>query len=118
MHRQVGDLITDSNDIAIRGLIVRHLVLPDALSGARDCISWLMREVSPTVTISIMSQYYPCYKAVTIPELARKLSAAEYNDVINWLDTTDIANGWVQELDSSALFLPDFNSGERPFAQT
>ncbi|HAV10419.1 MAG TPA: radical SAM protein [Dehalococcoidia bacterium] len=117
MHRQVGDLVIDSDGIALRGLIVRHLVLPNNISGARDCISWLICEVSPAVTMSIMSQYYPCFKAPGIPELARKLSSDEYYYVTEWLDTIDAVNGWVQEFDSPEVFLPDFNGEGHPFVR-
>jgi len=118
MYRQVGDLITDPDDVALRGLIVRHLVLPNNLSGAKACISWLLRELSPSVTMSIMSQYYPCYRAPDIPALARKLSPAEYADITDWLDTADVTNGWIQEFDSPEVFLPDFNGEGHPFEKS
>ena len=118
MYRQVGDLVTDADDVALRGMIVRHLVLPNNVSGARDCISWLLREVSPSVTMSIMSQYYPCYKASGIPALARKLSASEYTEITVLLETFDEVNGWVQEFDSSETFLPDFSGKGHPFEKS
>ena len=71
MYRQVGDLQVDENEVAYRGVIVRHLILPDGLAGSAESLTWLAREVSPSVTVSIMSQYYPCHLAIKIPELSQ-----------------------------------------------
>ncbi len=66
MYRQVGDLQVDENEVAYRGVIVRHLILPEHLAGSEDSLTWLAQKVSPTITVSIMSQYYPCHKATQI----------------------------------------------------
>jgi putative pyruvate formate lyase activating enzyme len=59
MYRQVGDLKVDENEVAYQGVIVRHLILPNGLAGSEDSLTWLAHEVSPTVTVSLMSQYHP-----------------------------------------------------------
>jgi putative pyruvate formate lyase activating enzyme len=115
MYRQVGDLQMDNHEVAYRGLIVRHLILPGGLAGSRDSLSWLAREVSPTITLSVMSQYYPCYKAPQIPELARTITCAEYTEVVNLLEEMGLENGWLQEMDAPANYLPDFNREGHPF---
>ncbi|MFC1974629.1 radical SAM protein, partial [Chloroflexota bacterium] len=71
MYRQVGDLMVDGEGVAQRGLIVRHLILPNRLAGSQESLTWLVREVSPTVTVSIMSQYFPAHRASKIPFLSR-----------------------------------------------
>jgi putative pyruvate formate lyase activating enzyme len=114
MYRQVGDLQTDEDEIAYRGLIVRHLILPERLAGSRASLSWLAREISPTVTISVMSQYFPCHMANQNPPLDRTLIYAEYAEVTDLLKKLGLENGWLQEMDAPANYLPDF-SRENPF---
>jgi putative pyruvate formate lyase activating enzyme len=114
MYRQVGDLKTDTEEIAWRGLIVRHLILPERLAGSRDSLTWLAREVSPTVTVSIMSQYYPCHQASRTPALARTITHEEYTEVVDLLEELRLENGWLQEMDAPANYLPDF-SRPNPF---
>jgi len=115
MQRQVGDLIVDEQGIAQKGLIVRHLILPENIAGSRDSLRWLVDEVSPNITVSIMSQYYPANLAYLYPELARKISSQEYDDVIGLVGELGIENGWVQEMDSAEKYRPDF-SNEEPFS--
>jgi len=116
MHRQIGDeLILDDSGLAQRGLVVRHLILPNGLAGSRDSLTWLVKEVSPKVTVSIMSQYYPTYLASQIPQLRRKISAAEYLAVFKLLDELGIENGWIQEMDATENYLPHFDLDGHPF---
>ena len=94
MHRQVGDLkITDSkmkiNDleipegVAIRGLIVRHLVLPNNLAGSEKIFEFLAKEISKNTFLNIMDQYWPAWKAFKYPELSRKITQKEFEETIN-----------------------------------
>lgn len=82
MHRQVGDLVMDSNGIAIRGLLVRHLVLPNNLAGTEKIMKFLAKEISPNTFVNIMDQYRPCYKAVQFPQLNRSITFKEYQEAI------------------------------------
>ncbi|MDP2799225.1 MAG: radical SAM protein [Deltaproteobacteria bacterium] len=82
MHRQVGDLTVDSSGIAQRGLLVRHLVLPDGLAGTRDVMRFLAREISPNTYVNIMDQYRPCGEAYKYPPLDRRITAEEYREAI------------------------------------
>ena len=77
MHRQVGDLEMDEEGVAIRGLLVRHLVLPEGLAGTREVCRFLAQEVSPRTYINIMGQYRPCGRAHEFPELSRGLTMEE-----------------------------------------
>lgn len=78
MHRQVGDLITDEEGIAQRGLLVRHLVLPEGLAGTEKVMPFIARELSPHTYVNIMDQYYPCYRAIEFPEINRRITLKEY----------------------------------------
>ncbi len=71
MHRQVGDLVLDDHGIARRGLLVRHLVMPNELAGTAKIARFLAQEVSPDTYINVMGQYRPCHKASQYPELNR-----------------------------------------------
>ena len=77
MHRQVGDLVLDAQGIAVRGLLVRHLVLPDGLAGTAETARFLAEEISTETYINVMAQYRPAYRAAQEPSLRRRATAAE-----------------------------------------
>ena len=118
MYRQVGELVVDESGLAQKGLIVRHLILPNRLAGSQESLTWLVGEVSPTVTVSLMSQYFPAHRAARIPLLSRIISAAEYSEVIRLVDELGLDNGWVQEMGASENYLPDFERQGQPFLST
>jgi len=78
MHRQVGDLVLDENGVAQRGLLVRHLVLPDGLAGTKAAMEFLATEISPNTYVNVMGQYRPCGRAAEHPSLDRFLSGPEH----------------------------------------
>ncbi len=78
MHRQVGDLALDAHGVARRGLLVRHLVLPEGLAGTAEIARFLAENVSKDTYINIMDQYRPCYRATGLPPLNRRLTREEY----------------------------------------
>lgn len=82
MYRQVGDLIIDKKGIALRGLLVRHLVLPDGIAGTEEVVRFIAEEISKNTYINIMDQYYPCYKAFEHPPLDRRVTTKEYTEAI------------------------------------
>jgi len=82
MHRQVGDLALDENGIALRGLLVRHLVLPEELAGTAVIARFLAEEISRDTYINVMDQYRPCYKAAELPPLDRPLTRAAYEHAL------------------------------------
>jgi len=116
MYRQVGNLVLDESGLARQGLIVRHLILPGGLTGSRDSLTWLAREVSPEVTVSIMSQYFPSNLAGRVRYLNRKITAAEYREVVRLLGELGLENGWVQEMDAAESYRPDFTCEADPFS--
>jgi len=82
MHRQVGDLRLDEQGVALRGLLVRHLVLPNRLAGTQGVVRFLAQEVSTNTYLNIMAQYRPCHKAFDIPQLTRPVNRQEFYEAI------------------------------------
>lgn len=82
MHRQVGDLVTDQRGIATRGLLVRHLVLPEGVAGTDGVVKFIAEEISKNTYINIMDQYHPCFEAFEHPPLNRRLTQQEYADAV------------------------------------
>ena len=115
MYRQAGDLVVDKNGLAQRGLIMRLLILPNRLAEVEESLTWIAHELSPSVTVSIMSQYSPQHKAHGIPLLSRRISQVEYDSVLKRLSDLGMENGWMQELSSSDNYLPDFEREGHPF---
>jgi len=83
MHCQVGDLQLDGQGVAQRGLLVRHLVLPNRLAGTEEVVRFLAQEVSTNTYLNIMAQYHPCYKAFDIPLLSRPINKQEFHEAID-----------------------------------
>jgi putative pyruvate formate lyase activating enzyme len=82
MHRQVGDLVMNEHGIALRGLLVRHLVLPGELAGTPETARFLAEEISRDTYINIMAQYRPCYHAHEHPPLGRPITRKECADAV------------------------------------
>lgn len=82
MHRQVGDLRVDERGVALRGLLVRHLVLPDGLAGTAKIVRFLAG-LSQDTYVNVMAQYRPCFHANSLPPLDRPISAAEYQEAVD-----------------------------------
>jgi putative pyruvate formate lyase activating enzyme len=82
MHRQVGDLVLDEEGLALRGLLVRHLVLPDGIAGTDEVMRFLAEEISTETYLNLMDQYRPCFKAAQFPELGRGTTSAEYQEAL------------------------------------
>jgi len=113
MRQQVGDLEMDRQGIAVRGLLVRHLVLPGCLDNSRECLRALA-DLSPGMYLSIMSQYSPQYKASLYPEINRPLRADEYEQITDYALELGFENIFIQKLVSRDNYLPDFDL-EIPF---
>jgi putative pyruvate formate lyase activating enzyme len=84
MHRQVGDLATDRRGIATRGLLVRHLVLPNGLAGSRAVLDFLAGELSSDTYVNVMAQYRPCYRAHECRQVARPPTREEFLDAYRY----------------------------------
>jgi putative pyruvate formate lyase activating enzyme len=84
MHRQVGELVVDEKGIALRGLIVRHLVMPYNIAGTDKFVQFVATKLTRSTYVNIMGQYRPEYKAKQIPELSRRITGAEYAQAMRW----------------------------------
>lgn len=116
MYRQVGDKLIHENNVAVRGMIVRHLVLPNDLGESEKVFEFIAKELCPQVHISLMSQYFPTNKASQHILLNRKIRNSEYEKVISLLEKYKLTNGWIQELESSDFYIPHFNENRtNPF---
>jgi putative pyruvate formate lyase activating enzyme len=102
MFRQVGNLQFGPDGAASQGVLIRHLVLPGELSGSSDIFRFLADEISPGIYVSLMSQYFPAYRAVDHTLLGRRITAAEFDKVIDMFYNAGLENGFIQELESDS----------------
>jgi len=98
MYRQVGDeLVLDEHGVAVRGMIIRHMVLPAGLSGTQFVLRWIARELSPRLHVSLMAQYFPAHKAVGDTVIGRCITHDEYLQALEAFDGAQLERGWRQE---------------------
>ena len=98
MRRQVGPAIFDSNGMMKRGVIIRHLVLPNYIENSKKVLKWLKENIHPEDYISVMAQYFPTYLAKQDKFINRKLTTKEWEEIENYIDRLDFKNGFIQEL--------------------
>lgn len=116
MFRQLGDELVYDGDIIIRGLIIRHLVLPNGLADSEKIFRFISEELSPKIHLSLMSQYFPTHNADKEILLNRKLYEAEYERTIELMHRCGLENGWIQDMDSWDYYKPLFNDDrKKPF---
>ncbi|KPJ48757.1 MAG: radical SAM protein [candidate division Zixibacteria bacterium DG_27] len=96
MHRQVGDLVVDKDGVATKGLLIRHLVLPNGLSGSKKIFDFLGKEVSKNSYVGLMSQYFPAYQAPDIKEICRRVNRSEFRQVKRWFFEAGLSKGYIQ----------------------
>jgi putative pyruvate formate lyase activating enzyme len=115
MYEQVGSELVDENGVVVRGLIIRHLVLPNDLAESEEVFKFIA-ELDPKIHISLMAQYYPTNRASKNILLNRKITQTEYVRVLELLEKYNLNNGWIQEMDSNEFYLPNFDiDREDPF---
>ena len=98
MYRQAG-LLRCSDGIAVKGVIVRHLILPGGLSGSKAVFEFLANEISPDVHVSLMDQYFPAFKTLSDERLGRGITREEYDEALSAFDESGLHNGWIQDHD-------------------
>ena len=98
MYRQVGSPQLNEKGIMKKGLMIRHLVLPNNIENSKKVLKWIKENIDNNVYVSIMAQYFPTYKAKNIDNLNRKLTKKEYEEIENYLFDLDLENGYIQEL--------------------
>jgi putative pyruvate formate lyase activating enzyme len=94
MYRQVGNLITDDHGIALKGLIVRHLILPNHLAGSERTFQFIKREISEETYLSLMGQYFPSFKAGEFVLIDRKITPEEYESAVESFFESGLSRGW------------------------
>jgi putative pyruvate formate lyase activating enzyme len=92
MNRQVGEHTTDERGIAVRGLMIRHLVMPNRVAGTREFTRWVAEALSPTTYVNIMAQYHVAYKAADHDEIARAIRAEEFLEAMAWAEEAGLTN--------------------------
>ena len=109
MHRQTGKLEFTNEGIMKKGMIIRHLVLPNHILNSRRVLKWINDNMND-VYVSVMAQYFPTYKAKEIKDINRKLTKEEYEKIENYLYSLNIENGYIQELgDHEEEYVPKWN---------
>ncbi|MBE0427741.1 MAG: radical SAM protein [Nitrospirae bacterium] len=92
MHRQVGVAKPARDGLMYRGLMIRHLVMPNRVSGTKEVIEWIAKNLPEDTYLNIMSQYRPMYKAFEYPEISRRVSRQEYNEAVRWAKEAGLTN--------------------------
>ena len=92
MHRQVGVAKPANDGLMYRGLMIRHLVMPNNVGGTKEVIEWIAKNLPKDTYLNLMSQYRPMYKAFEHPEISRKITRKEYADAINWAKAARLTN--------------------------
>ena len=113
MYKQVGKAQFDENGLIKKGVIIRHLVLPNHIQNTKNILKWIKNNMPNYIYVSIMAQYFPTYKATEDDLINRKLNKKEYKEVLNYLYSLDLENGYIQELgEHEEEYVPDFDLSE------
>ena len=109
MYRQVGKNQYNEKGMLTKGMIIRHLVLPNNIENSKKVLKWIKENMPEDITISLMAQYFPTYKANQDTEINRKLTQEEYDEIESYLYELDIENGYIQDLeDEEEKYVPKF----------
>ena len=92
MHRQVGEHVTDEFGRALRGLMIRHLVMPNRVAGTKAFTQWVAKEISSSTYVNIMAQYDVAWKATDYEEIGRGITAEEFLEAMDWADEAGLTN--------------------------
>jgi len=110
MYEQVGSATFDERGMITKGVIIRHLVLPNHILNSKHILKWVKQNMPDNVYISVMAQYFPTYKAKEDELLNRKLTKKEYREIEEYLYSLDLENGYIQELgEHEEEYVPDFS---------
>ena len=112
MQKQINKIVIDKDGIMQKGIIIRHLILPNAINNTKNVLNWIKENNKENTIISIMSQYFPSYKAKQITKLNRKITKQEYEEIENYLFKLNLENGYIQDYseDNEEEYVPDFKS--------
>ena len=112
MYNQVKNPVFDENGIIKKGLIIRHLILPNYIENSKHVLKWIRENLGKDVYISIMAQYFPTYKAKQDEFLNRKINKKEYKKIEDYIFELGFENGYIQDLgEHEEEYVPDFRNG-------
>lgn len=107
MYRQVGENEYDEIGIIKKGIIIRHLILPNHTENSKKVLKWIAENMPKNITVSVMAQYFPTYKAKEIKDINRKITKYEYQKIENYLYSLDLENGYIQEMgNNEEIYVP------------
>jgi len=107
MYRQVGENEYDESGIIKAGIIIRHLILPNHTENSKKVLKWIAENMPKNITVSVMAQYFPTYKAKEIKDINRKITKYEYQKIENYLYSLELENGYIQEMgNNEEIYVP------------
>lgn len=110
MKRQMGDeMVFDERGMLRHGMIVRHLVLPNHLQNSKKVLKWIRENLGKDIYVSVMAQYFPCYKAENDEDIGRKITQQEYDEIKDYFDKLGLHNGYMQDIEEcEEQYVPKF----------
>lgn len=109
MHNQVGDVVLDEKGLIQKGLIIRHLILPNHIRNSKMVLKWIKENIGKNAYVSIMAQYFPTYNANKIEDINRKITEEELEEIKDYIQQLKLENGYIQELEEDEKkYVPDF----------
>ena len=109
MKRQVGNPVFNEDGIIQKGLIIRHLVLPNHLQNSKKVLKWIRQNLGKDTYVSVMAQYFPTYKALETSDVNRKLTVEEYEEIEEYLYSLNLSNGYMQDIEENEeKYVPNF----------
>ena len=113
MYNQVGNLTFDEKGMIIKGVIIRHLILPDNIQNSKNVLKWIKDTFGNNVLVSVMAQYFPTNNSYDYPEINRKITQEEYKQIEEYIYEIGIEDGYIQELgEHEEEYVPDFDLSE------
>ena len=107
MYNQVQENKYDENGLIKKGIIIRHLILPNHTENSKKVLKWIAENMPKNITVSVMAQYFPTYKAKEIKDINRKITKYEYQKIENYLYSLDLENGYIQEMgNNEEIYVP------------
>ena len=111
MYNQVGKPEFDENGMITKGVIVRHLILPNYMQNTKNILKWIKENLPEDIYVSVMTQYFPSYKALEDDKINRKINRKEYNTIQDYIYLLDLKNGYMQdyiECEDEEKYVPEF----------
>ncbi len=109
MYNQVGDVVLDEKGLIKKGLIIRHLILPNHIRNSKMVLKWIKENIGKSAYVSIMAQYFPTYNANKIEDINRKITEEELEEIKDYIQQLKLENGYIQELEEDEKkYVPDF----------